>query len=127
MGVSDSRDELQGAVVEHPASSRHIDEPVDHLPRPECQWRIVCLAARGEDVWKIAHLSGAASSGPYTYTLCPADAAGGDEPESSPAGSDDRKESNAGGTTRASQKARRKALRPTLLFRPDSFSRAPVR
>jgi hypothetical protein len=49
MGVSDDRDELEVAVVEHLASSRHIDEPVDHLPRPERQYRIVCLAARAED------------------------------------------------------------------------------
>lgn len=70
--------ELVYAVVEHLASSRHIYDPVDHVPETDSQYRIVCLAPRAEDAWKIAHLLGATSRGPHTYTVAPAAALGGE-------------------------------------------------
>jgi hypothetical protein len=89
MSVVFRRDEFQVAIVEHLTSSRHIYIPVDHLPEADSQYRIVCLAARVEDAWKVAHLLAAVSSGSHTYTVCPACAVGGD----------DRDESDAGGRT----------------------------
>lgn len=66
------------AVVEHLASTRHIYDPVDHVPETDSQYRVVCLAPRAEDAWKIAHLLGATASGRHTYTVAPAAALGGD-------------------------------------------------
>lgn len=101
MTVINNPDSILYAVVEHLKSSRHIHDLVDHPPQTDSQYRIVCLTARAEDAWEIVHLLCAVGSGPYTYTVCPADSVGGDGPVSSPPGGDGREEGDAGATTTA--------------------------
>lgn len=84
-----SPDSLRYAVIEHLASSKHVCDPVDHPPQLQSQYRTVCLAARSEDAWKIAHLLCAVQSGPRTYTVCPAEAVSNNEPDTNCASADD--------------------------------------
>lgn len=84
-----SPDSLRYAVIEHLPSAKHVYDPVDHPPKQESQYGTVCIAARSEDAWKIAHLLCALQSGPHTYTVCPAEAVSNHEPNTDCASADD--------------------------------------
>jgi hypothetical protein len=69
-------DDVLYSVVEYLASSKHIYNPVKHLPRQDGQYRVVCFATRSEDAWKVAHLLCSVSNGSQTCNVCLADEVG---------------------------------------------------
>ncbi len=76
MSVTFNPDEMMYGVVEYVKSSDHIYDPVDGKPERDGQYRLVCLAVRSDDAWKMAHLLRALNNSTYWYSVCVA------EPES---------------------------------------------
>ena len=73
MSVTFNPDEMMYAVVEYLKSSDHIYDPVDGQPERDGQYRLVCLAVRSDDAWKMAHLLRALNNGTYWYSVCVAE------------------------------------------------------
>jgi hypothetical protein len=72
--VTGNPDCLFYVFIEQLASSRHIHNPIDGLVHLENWYRKVCLAARTEESWKIAHPLYTVTAGPCIYTICPVEA-----------------------------------------------------
>ena len=78
MSVTFDPTTLLYAVVEYLKSAKHIDDPVDHKPEHDRQFRLVCLVPNADEAARLAHLLRAMDDGTDWYNVCVA------EPESCP-------------------------------------------
>jgi len=70
MSVTFNPDDMTNAVVEYLKSSVHLYDPVAGRPEKDGQYRLVCLAVKSEDAWRVAHLLRAIGDGTYWYSVC---------------------------------------------------------